>query len=253
MLVLKIRSSRKNSHKKMISIIIPAFNEEKYLPLLLKKLKRQTFQNFELIVADAFSTDRTRKIALSFSCKIVDGGLPAKGRNEGAKIAKGDLLLFLDADNIYLEDDFLEKAINLFNKKKLDVAGFFVFPNGHLFDLFVYSLYYFFAFLTQGVLPHATNAILVKKEIFQKVGGFDESILMGEDHHFVRKAKQYGKFQLLPISIITSARRQRKMGFLKLYFTYFLGGILLFLTKKFDFLKKLQKKFFSHYFTKRVD
>ncbi len=74
----------------MISIIIPTLNEEKYLPKLLRSIKEQDFkEELEIIVADANSEDKTREIAKKFSCKIVEGGLPAKARNEGAKIAKG--------------------------------------------------------------------------------------------------------------------------------------------------------------------
>ena len=98
----------------MLSIIIPALNEEKYLPLLLKEIKKQNFaDDLEIIVADAGSEDKTVEIAKNYGCKIVQGGLPARGRNEGAKIAQGDIFLFMDADNIYLPKNFLEKLINI--------------------------------------------------------------------------------------------------------------------------------------------
>jgi len=232
-----------------LSVIIPTKNEEKYLPLLLKKLKKQTFQDFEIIVADNFSKDNTRKIARKFNCKIVEGGLPAIGRNRGADFSKGEILLFLDADNIYIENDFLEKSLKEFEKRKLSVAGFFVFPKEGFFDLLCYSFFYILAFLTQWFLPHASNAILVKKEVFKKVGGFDKDILMGEDHYFVRKAKKFGKFGILNISIITSLRKRRKIGFFKMYFSYIMGGFFLIFIEKFPFLKKFQKKFFLNYFS----
>ena len=85
-----------------LSIIIPTLNEENYLPLLLESIKKQNFKSYEIIVADAGSTDRTIEIAKNHGCKITSGGLPAKARNQGAKIAKGDLLLFSDADIVFL-------------------------------------------------------------------------------------------------------------------------------------------------------
>ena len=81
----------KNKLKNMIlSIIIPTYNEEEYLPVLLESIKKQNFNDYEVIVADANSTDRTREIAKEYGCLIVDGGLPAVGRNNGAKVAKGE-------------------------------------------------------------------------------------------------------------------------------------------------------------------
>ena len=74
-----------------ISIIIPTYNEEDYLPALLKSIQRQNFKDLEVIVADAHSTDKTLEIAKKYNCKIVPGGLPAVGRNNGAKIAQGEL------------------------------------------------------------------------------------------------------------------------------------------------------------------
>lgn len=85
----------------MLSIIIPTLNEEENLPKLLQSIKKQKLnQELEIIVSDAGSQDKTREIAKSFGCIIVEGGLLSKGRNNGAKEAKGDLLLFADADTV---------------------------------------------------------------------------------------------------------------------------------------------------------
>ncbi len=111
----------------MLSIIIPTFNEEECLPLLLKQIKKQSFKDFEIIVADAYSKDRTVEIAKSFGCKTVKGGLPAKGRNQGAKAAQGDIFLFMDADNIFLPQDFLEQfKANIDFAKKTGLKEFYL-------------------------------------------------------------------------------------------------------------------------------
>ena len=94
----------------MLSIIIPTLNEEKYLPLLLESIKKQKdFFDYEIIVADAGSKDKTLEIAKNYGCITVGGGLPSKARNEGAKITNGNTLLFLDAD-VILTNDFLKLA-----------------------------------------------------------------------------------------------------------------------------------------------
>jgi len=111
-----------------LSIIIPALNEENNLPGLLNSLKEQSFSDYEIIIADAGSKDGTAAIAKKYGCKIVPGGLPAKGRNEGAKIAKGDILFFLDADTV-LPDNFFEKAIAEFNDRQLELASFCLIPS----------------------------------------------------------------------------------------------------------------------------
>ena len=98
----------------MISIIIPAYNEEKFLPKLLRSIRKQAYKNKEVIVADASSTDRTAEIAGEYGARVVEGGMPAVGRNNGAKKAKGDIFLFLDADVVLPDAYFLEATIKEF-------------------------------------------------------------------------------------------------------------------------------------------
>lgn len=211
----------------MLSIIIPTLNEEKYLPLLLKEIKRQSFNGkYEIIIADAGSFDKTVEIAKKEGCQIVKGGLPAKGRNEGAKVAKGDIFLFMDADNCYLPENFLKDLLEEFEKRKLDVASFPIYPKGNRFDYFAYGIYNFWTKLTQKFLPHATNSILVRKEIFQKINGFDEEIKIAEDHDFVRRAAKVGRFGFIETKpVLTSPRRFEKDGRFKTYLKYLLAGI----------------------------
>jgi glycosyltransferase involved in cell wall biosynthesis len=229
----------------MISIIIPTLNEEDYLPLLLKSIRKQGFTDYEIIVSDAGSEDKTREIAKKYGCEIVSGGMPAKGRNEGAKIAKGDLFFFIDADSI-LPDNFFSKLIKEFKKRKLDLASFPVYPQGNLIDKVLYGIYNLFAWATQRFLSHATQTILIKREIHQKIGGFDEEIKIGEDHAYAREGAKFGKFGfLLVTSILTSARRFERDGRLKTYLVYLLAGIYMF------FFGKVKSRLFNYYYSRK--
>jgi glycosyltransferase involved in cell wall biosynthesis len=213
----------------MLSIIIPTLNEEKYLPLLLEAIKKQNFADCEILVADAGSEDKTTEIARNYGCRIVKGGLPAKGRNEGAKEARGEVFLFTDADNIFLPENFFKKLLKEFEKRKLDVASFPIYPQGNGFDKVVYGLYNFWVNLIQSFSAYATNSVLVKKEIHQKIGGFDEKIKMAEDHSYAKRARKFGKFGFIKTEpVLTSTRRFEKDGRFKTYLKYFLAGIYLF-------------------------
>jgi len=237
----------------MLSIIIPTLNEEKYLPLLLKAIKKQNFNgSFEVIIADAGSKDKTLEIAKNFGCKITKGGLPAKGRNEGAKIAKGDIFLFLDADNIYLPDNFLENLLEEFERRKLGVASFTIYPEGNMFDRLAFRISYFWINLTQNFLPHAFNSILVKRKIHEIIEGFDEEIKMAEDHAYARAASKFAKFGFIKTEpVLTSCRRFERDGRLKTYLKYFLAGVhMLFLG---NIKSDIFKYRFGHFIEKKEE
>jgi len=227
----------------MLSIVIPVLNEEEYLPLTLSEIKKQNFSDYEIIVADAGSNDKSVEIAKDFGCIIIKGGLPAKGRNEGARIAKGDTLLFVDADLVFLPENFLENVLKVFEERKLKVASFPLCPKGRLLDKIIYTVYNFFVKISQRFFAFATNIILVKKEVFEAIGGFDEKIKIGEDHDFVKRAAKIAKFGFIETKpVLVSDRRLRKEGRLRVYGKYF-GAALYML-----FLGPVKKDFFHYQF-----
>jgi glycosyltransferase involved in cell wall biosynthesis len=211
----------------MLSIIIPTLNEENFLPYLLESIKRQSFLDHEIIIADAGSKDKTIEIAKEYNTKIIPGGLPAKGRNKGAKVAKGDLFLFLDAD-VILPEEFFNKVLKEFKERKLDAASFCLDSQSKSQrEKILLSFFYNWPIIIfEKILSHGTQAVLVKKEIFEKVKGFDENIKFGEDHNFVRRIRKIGEFGLIRSSkILSSLRRFEKDGWFLTYFRYIIAEI----------------------------
>jgi len=218
----------------MLSIIIPTKNEEKYLPKLLDSIKAQNFKNLEVIVADADSTDKTRKIAKNYCCKIVNGGYPGTGRNQGAKYSKGQNLLFIDSD-IVLPKHFLKDSIKELNERGLDVAGTLQSPisTGNKFKDLIYTFFYEIANkwmkITQNTKkPSMQVCMFAKKEIHEKIRGFDETLIFGEDSDYARRARKIGKFGILESKkVMISPRRFEKEGLrLMLKNFYFIAGML---------------------------
>ena len=211
----------------MISIIIPTFNEEKYLPKLLNCIKNQTYKDYEIIIADANSKDKTKAIAKKYGCKTVRGGLPAVWRNNGAKAAKGDILLFLDADSL-IEKDFLKNCLGDIQKRNLDVAGTCLSPfsKNFLDNIFLWT-FNAWTYITQFFYPNACGSgIFCKKWLHKKVNGFDETIKLSEDMDYVKRCGKYGKFRLIKNSkVVYSMRRYDKNGRFKVAFKLFLSAV----------------------------
>ena len=204
----------------MISIIIPAFNEEKYLPGLLECIKKQTYGDYEIIVADANSRDKTRQIAKKNGCRVVKGGMPAVGRNNGANAAKGDIFLFLDADSL-IDWDFLKNSLEDFEKRKLDVAGSLLYPaSNKTVDKIFIAVFNIWACATQFFYPNACGTgIFCRNWLHKKVNGFDDSIKLSEDMDYVKRCGRIGKFRILKNSkVVYSMRRYFKEGRLKVGF-----------------------------------
>lgn len=206
----------------MLSIIIPTLNEEDYLPFLLESIKKQNSDDYEIIVADAGSDDKTLEIAKNFGCNITSGGMPGKGKNEGAKAAKGDIILFVDADVIFPQA-FLNDALEEFKKKDLEIASFYLQSKNKIHNLAFDILFNLPSKITERILPQAMNIIMVKRDLHQKIGGFDEEIKLGEELYYIRSGRKMGNFGVLnSVKVFISSRRFQCDGWLRTWFKYFL-------------------------------
>ncbi len=203
-----------------LSIIIPTLNEEEYLPGLLQSIAAQDWKDFEVIVSDAGSTDATRETAESFGAKVITGPKlgPGYGRNRGAEVAQGELLLFLDADVRLPSPDFLRKAVEEFQRRKLGAAGFYIRAwDGHLGQRLLFRLGNSLFWATQRIDPHIPGwAILVRRDLHQKIGGFDETPAFREDHDYICRIRRHGKIGFLRTGpILVSTRRFAAEGTLR--------------------------------------
>lgn len=236
----------------MISIVIPTLNEGKYLPKLLASIKNQTYRDFEVIVADANSEDTTVKIAKKYNCKLVKGGPPNTGRNRGADIARGEYILFLDAD-VILPKTFFEDLLEEFKAKNLDIAVCRAKP---ITNKFADKLVWGFANSMLIILEKVKLAYgagwftLIKKDLHKKIHGYDETIKLAGDVEYIQRSAKNGKFGVLRKNKLKiSVRRFEREGRLKLIAKYIKITYYI-LSKKWIRSEKLSKKIdykFGHY------
>ena len=204
-----LRRCMERTRQPKLSIVIPTLNEERDLPSLLMALDAQDFRDFEVIVADANSPDRTREIAHRHECRIVDGGLPGAGRNAGAEAAHGEVLLFLDAD-VVPEPEFITGMLKEFDERGLDIATCPAEPiGGHVGDALMLATYNAYVLLTQNIWPHAPGfCILVRRDLHVAMGGFDETVHVAEDADYAKRAAKRGHFGIVITTHIPVSTRR---------------------------------------------
>jgi len=208
----------------LFSIVIPTLNEERWLPTLLRSIRAQTLRDYEIIVSDSGSKDKTVEIARRFGAKVVEGPRrgPGAGRNTGVKKARGRFLLFLDAD-VALPKNFLAYAAREIYLKNLDIAVTRVYPlEDNVGDFVIYSLASFFIWILQRIKPHGAGwCIICKKSLFLKAGGFREDISFSEDVDFIEKAAKISRFGVVMSTYVRmSNRRLDKEGRARLIYLY---------------------------------
>jgi len=209
--------------KLRVSVVIPTLNEERDLPQLLESLKKQTFRDFEIIVADAGSKDRTRLIAEEYGARVVDGGMPGVGRNRGAAVAQGEYLFFFDAD-VILPEDFLAKAVHEMDEHYVDLATCVFYPQSNLrLDKILFAFANLAVKMNANANPRAAGfCIFITKRLFDRIGGFDESLRLAEDHDLVERAAKFRPLYILKsTSLQVSVRRLEKEGRFSLIQKYF--------------------------------
>jgi glycosyltransferase involved in cell wall biosynthesis len=222
--------------KPFLSIVIPAYNEEKYLEDCLQSVFKQDIPvPFEVIVVDNASTDQTMAIAKKFDAKIVfesKKGL-SYARQCGLDTAQGELLVYIDADT-RLSKNWIKKIIHYFDTRP-DVVGVscnFYYFDGTLIEklgfLIGQNLFlpFFVSFLRFINKPDVFfgQAMALRTEALRKSGGINRDFVFhGEDTSLANKLHTQGKVRFLfPLFVYCSARRYQREGLLKtlaLYFT----------------------------------
>lgn len=211
-----------------LSIIIITLNEAERIGNILGDLAQQSYQNFEVIVVDSNSDDNTCALAECFANqlpaltvhKMSKRGV-ALGRNTGASLATYERLLFLDAD-VRLDSNFLGKASELLDKKRLKLAGVYMNAHGLPLHFFIgYQCFNLGIFASQFVSPTAIGAcIFSSKSVHQAIGGFDGSITLCEDCDYVNRGKKITPFAMLPLTFRFDPRRLQQDGFLRTGWKY---------------------------------
>ena len=209
-----------------ISVIVPAYNEEKYIEKTLRSIRDQkTALTYELIVSDCKSNDKTVEIAKKYTDNIVISKKRsiAAARNAGARCAKGEILVFIDADTV-LMPDYLEFINSKFEKDELLIAlttGFKISNKSTKFLLAekIANEYLDIHSRLSSTILIGVN-LCVYRYIFEKIGGFMDVLL--EDAQISRDLEKIGKTKFFPDrKVIVSSRKPEKMGLLGTMRYYF--------------------------------
>jgi glycosyltransferase involved in cell wall biosynthesis len=214
----------------MISIIIPTLNEEVLLPKLLEQLNASELRrefNYEIIVSDGGSKDKTIEIAQAKADKVISYSDPhdniAFGRNRGSRDAAGDILIFMNAD-VRIEDPvpFFHKIDKYFRHSEYLAMTCVVktFPEEACFKDTLFHGFcniYFYSLNVFGVGMGRGECNIVKKDVFQAVSGYDVKLVAGEDWD---------------LKIFESPRRYRKMGYMRVILSWFTNSFSIVVAKK---------------------
>ncbi len=218
----------------MISFIIPTLNEESVLEKTLVSL-REYHGPHEVIVSDGRSTDATQDIARRLADRlIVYQGTKrqtiGQGRNDGAAVARGEFLVFLDADTVIPSpDDFFRTALERFAADQR-LVGFIVHlrvaPSAAtLADRIIFFVGDCVHFLYNNVLHIGASPgdfQMVRTSAFRRVGGFNESLVAGEDHELFRRLARIGRTRFeWSLSVYHSGRRAHRIGWPRLLAEWF--------------------------------
>jgi glycosyltransferase involved in cell wall biosynthesis len=197
------------SQRHSFSVVIPVWNEELFLPRLLLPLRR-CLPSSEIIVADHDSEDKSRDIARHFDCAIVSGGRPGKSRNAGAAAASGEIILFLDAD-VVIDLPLIIKMLDHFSDGRIICVHPKLKPISD--DSYISACYAVanqYIRITSKLKLHQGlgSVIAVRKSAFQFIGGFSETMTVGEDADFFSRLRQIGRIVYDEnICVFVSARR----------------------------------------------
>lgn len=242
-----------------LSIVIPAYNEEKYIARCLQSLITQietleTPRDIEIIVVNNASVDRTAEIASEFAgVSIVtenERGL-TKARQAGFSASTGDLIANVDADT-KLPAGWIEKIFAEFenNEKLVALSGPFIYTHTSKLSALLVAFWYrvgqFTHFINQYILKKGAmlqgGNFILRRSALEKIGGYDTSIdFWGEDTDIARRISKVGRVKFtFNFPIYTSARRFKKDGFIVAAWKYFINYVWVLIFSK-PFIKEYEE------------
>lgn len=226
--------------KPRVSVVITTKNEEKYIERCLKSIKAQTYENLEIIVSDACSSDRTVEIAKKYADKVLikRTNIP-EGRNLGAKHAEGEILVFIDADTI-LSARWIERAVDELRKGCVMCTGKLRSQEKSFKPRFVSLLWGDILPMLSRVFLHPLHpnaaGFAISRRTFWEVNGYEEKLPVLEDVDFCLKIDRKGKIAWNPrIFAFTSMRRFKRKGYLKFCAWWFLNFLTFFSLRRLYF------------------
>lgn len=187
-----------------VSVIIPTYNREKLLPKAIDSIKKQTFQDFEIIIVDDASTDNTESLIKNLNdnrikyYKLEKNSGQCIARNYGIKRAKGEFIAFLDSDDEWLPEK-LKKQYDCFKKGPANLGSVYCYPyskdmikNKTTLNRGAYYRGDIYNKFLEGFCPSTPSLFLIKKEALDKVNYFDEKLITFVDLDLhIRISKEY--------------------------------------------------------------
>ena len=170
----------------LVSVIIPTYNHAAFLPAALESIQSQSYEPVEIIVVDDFSTDNTEEVVAEHATsrttyiKSANKGIVATSRNVGAKVAKGEYIAFLDADDVWAADKLALQLPHLADPSVAAVASDLSYSGARRYSQSRrgrspagYRDYGNIEIVRDN--PIATSSVVMRRQDLERVGGFDES------------------------------------------------------------------------------
>ncbi len=195
-----------------ISVIIPTLNEAENLAMVLAALGQREKRGNEVIVVDGGSEDETGSIAKQRGVKVINCSPAGRARqmNRGAEESQGDVLFFLHGDTV-VPDGALDLIADVCRNSSVVGGGFIrEFDSDSQWLRWTCRLADWRS--ERGGVFLGDQGIFVRRDVFEKLGGYDETLQRCEDLQFSMKMRERGKVVALRPAVISSARRFEKLG-----------------------------------------
>ena len=223
---------------KFLTIVIPCKNELKTIDTTLTLLNFQdNIDNVKVIISDSSTDETTYQLESrtndKFDLKIIEGGLPAKARNNGSRYVKTPYVLFIDSDMSLLDSKLLTTVTRMMLQGDIDLLTTKIRTTNGKYN-YVFRTFDFIQKISKFISPFCLGGfMLFKTNTFNKLGGFDEEAKVAEDYLLSKQIKP-NRFKIINTTVFTPPRRFDNKGVM-----YMLKLMIK------SFLNRNNKQFFS--------